>query len=307
MFNPFAEITDSDSTDTDLVDRAKSGDRAALEKLVLRHQAWIFNIAIRMVFHPQDAEEVTQEVLIKVITKLSTFKGESQFRTWLYRIAANHVLNMKRRGAETKVTTFADYGAAIKRTADLDLPDRKSVPVELPILVEEAKNGCTMGMLLCLDRKQRLIFTLGEILGASDAVGAEVLEMTADNFRQCLARARRDLHSFMNNQCGLVNKSNPCYFAADKTGAEAVCQCFTEAAVVKDEGHTHQGRAAIKQWKTDASTKYQYTSEPFAYEQKAEKFIVTSRLTGNFPGSPVDLRFIFELEGAKIASLEILP
>ena len=80
----------------------------------------------------------------------------------------------------------------------------------MPILVEEAKNGCTMGMLLCLDRKQRLIFTLGEILGASDTIGGEVLEMTADNFRQCLARARRDLHNFMNNQCGLVNKSNPC-------------------------------------------------------------------------------------------------
>jgi hypothetical protein len=88
--------------------------------------------------------------------------------------------------------------------------DRKSVPVDLPVLVEEAKNGCTMGMPLCLDRKQRLIFTLGEILAATDAVGAEVLEITAENFRQCLARARRDLHSFMNNQCGLVNKSNPC-------------------------------------------------------------------------------------------------
>ena len=183
MFNPFAERTDADTPDVALVDHAKSGDRAALEKLVLRHQAWIYNIAIRMVFHPQDAEEVTQEVLVKVITKLSTFKGESKFRTWLYRIAANHVLNMKRRSAETKVTTFADYGAAIDRTPDLDLPDRKSVPVELPVLVEEAKNGCTMGMLLCLDRKQRLIFTLGEILGVSDAVGAEVLEMTPENFR----------------------------------------------------------------------------------------------------------------------------
>ena len=112
MFNPFAERTDADASDVALVEKAKSGDRGALEKLVLRHQAWIYNIAIRMVFHPQDAEEVTQEVLVKVITKLSTFKGESKFRTWLYRIAANHVLNMKRRSAETKVTTFADYGAA---------------------------------------------------------------------------------------------------------------------------------------------------------------------------------------------------
>ena len=208
MFNPFTELAEGDPADAALVEQAKNGDRAALEKLVLRHQAWIYNIAVRMVFQPQDAEEVTQEVLVKAITKLSTFKGESKFRTWLYRIAANHVLNMKRRGVETQ--TFATYGAAIDRTPDLDLPDPKSVPVEVPLLVEEAKVGCTTGMLLCLDRKQRLVFTLGEILGASDTVGGEVLEMTADNFRQCLARARRDLYSFMNNQCGLVNKNNPC-------------------------------------------------------------------------------------------------
>jgi RNA polymerase sigma factor (sigma-70 family) len=210
MFNPFTETVDGDPTDTDLVNRAKNGDRASLEKLVLRHQAWIYNIAVRMVFQPHDAEEVTQEVLVKAITKLSTFKGESRFRTWLYRIVANHVLNMKRRGAEIQELSFAKYGAAIDNTPDLDLPDPKSVPVEVPLLVEEAKIGCTTGMLLCLDRKQRLIFTLGEILGASDTVGSEVLEMSADNFRQCLARARRDLYSFMNNQCGLVNKNNPC-------------------------------------------------------------------------------------------------
>lgn len=210
MFNPFAEVARDGAADSILVQQVIAGDRAALEKLVLRHQAWVYNIAIRMVFRPQDAEEVTQEVLVKVITKLSTFKGESTFRTWLYRIAANHVLNMKRRWAETRTTTFADYGAAIDATPDLDLPDPKSVPVEAAVLVEETKNSCTMGMLLCLDRKQRLIFTLGAILGASDAAGGEVMEMTADNFRQCLARARRDLHSFMNHQCGLVNKNNPC-------------------------------------------------------------------------------------------------
>jgi RNA polymerase sigma factor (sigma-70 family) len=210
MFNPFTETFAGDSSDSELVEEAQHGSRAALEKLVRRHQAWIYNIAIRMVFQPHDAEEVTQEALVKVITKLSTFKGESKFRTWLYRLVANHVLNMKRCSAETNVTTFADYGSAIDSTPELDLPDPKSVPVALPILVEETKNSCTMGMLLCLDRKQRLIFTIGAIFGASDTVGGEVLEMTSDNFRQCLARARRDLHSFMNNQCGLVNKSNPC-------------------------------------------------------------------------------------------------
>ena len=210
MFNPFTEAADGDLSDSELVERATNGDRSALEQLVLRHQAWIYNIAIRMVFQPHDAEEVTQEVLVKVITKLSTFKGESKFRTWLYRITANHVLNMKRRSAETQELTFARYGKAIDDTPDLELPDPKSVPVEVPLLVEEAKIGCTMGMLLCLDRKQRLVFTLGEILGASDTVAGEILEMSADNFRQSLARARRDLYRFMNNQCGLVNTNNPC-------------------------------------------------------------------------------------------------
>jgi SnoaL-like domain len=97
------------------------------------------------------------------------------------------------------------------------------------------------------------------------------------------------------------------YFTADKGDREAVAECFTENAVVKDEGHTHKGRAAINAWKTDASAKYQYTCEPLAYEEKDGKTVVTSHLVGNFPGSPVDLRFFFKLEGDKIASLEIIP
>src|SRR3954454_1529143 len=129
MVNPFAEVVEDDVDDAQLVEQAKIGSRAAVEKLVLRHQAWIYNIAVRMVFYPHDAEEVTQEVLVKVFTRLSTFKSECKFRTWLYRITSNHVLNMKRRSAENRVTTFADYGAAIDRTPDLDLPCPKSLPV----------------------------------------------------------------------------------------------------------------------------------------------------------------------------------
>ena len=97
------------------------------------------------------------------------------------------------------------------------------------------------------------------------------------------------------------------YFAADTEGGEAVARCFTEAAVVKDEGRTHRGRAAIRQWKEEASTRYQYTSEPLVCEQKDGTVVVTSRLTGTFPGSPVNLRFVFVLEGDQIASLEIVP
>jgi hypothetical protein len=97
------------------------------------------------------------------------------------------------------------------------------------------------------------------------------------------------------------------YFAADREGGAAVARCFAEVAVVKDEGRTYRGRAAIRQWKEEVSTKYQYTSEPLACEARDGTVVVTNRLTGTFPGSPVDLRFFFVLEGDTIASLEILP
>ena len=101
-------------------------------------------------------------------------------------------------------------------------------------------------------------------------------------------------------------KSIAAYFSADKGDGESVSRCFTENAVVKDEGHTHKGRAAIKAWKTDTSAKYQYTCEPLACEEKDGKTVVTSHLVGDFPGSPVDLRYFFKLEGDKIASLEVV-
>lgn len=97
------------------------------------------------------------------------------------------------------------------------------------------------------------------------------------------------------------------YFSADKGDAKAVSRCFTENATVTDEGRAHIGRAAIEKWKTDSSAKFEYTTEPFACEQKDGRTVVTSRVVGNFPGSPVDLRYFFRLEGDRIASLEIIP
>lgn len=97
------------------------------------------------------------------------------------------------------------------------------------------------------------------------------------------------------------------YFAADRANGEAVSRCFAENAVVKDEGHTYHGRAAINKWKEEAAAKYQYTCEPLACEDNDAKCIVTCRLVGNFPGSPVDLRFAFELTGEQIVSLDIAP
>ena len=176
--NPLVESAPVEQTDQNLVLRARAGDRRALEDLIERHQAWIYNIALRMLFHPQDAEDATQEILIKVVTRLASFEGRSSFRTWLHRIVANHLLNVKRGREELNVTTFSAYGDGLDNTPDLDPPDPKGVSPDENLLVTEAMLACTSGMLLCLDREQRLAYILGAILGVSDTVAAAVSEIT---------------------------------------------------------------------------------------------------------------------------------
>ncbi|MEO6696169.1 MAG: RNA polymerase sigma factor [Ignavibacteria bacterium] len=211
LANPFIEKNETDSTDRVLVESAVGGDKKSLEQLIKRHQAWIYNIALKMVWDPVDAEDVTQETLIKIITKLSTFRRESSFRTWAYRITANHVINMKKRRMEFSYTSFEKYGEVIINSPNTELPDQNSVPVDLNLLIEETKIGCMNAMLLCLDREQRLIFILGSMFNVSDTIASEILEISSDSFRQKLSRTRKHLYNFMNNKCGLMNKDNPCH------------------------------------------------------------------------------------------------
>jgi len=217
MHSPLSE-TPADPPDEQLVSLAQGGDRRALEQLVGRHGPWIFNVVARMVWRRDDAADVTQEVLVKVITRLSTFRGESAFRTWLYRIVVNEIINRKKRHPlESASRPFETFARGLDDAGDAPTPDEPGgVPAAL--LVEEAKIGCTLGMLMCLDRRQRVVFVLGEILGVTDRVGAEVTELTPENFRQVLARARRDLYNFMNDRCGLVNQANPCRCARKTRG-----------------------------------------------------------------------------------------
>jgi RNA polymerase sigma factor (sigma-70 family) len=216
--NPLSDDTPTDHEDQDLVMSARAGDRTALEELVQRHQGWIYNIAVRMLYHPQDAEDATQEILVKVLTRLSSFEGRSSFRTWLYRIVFNHVLNMKRGRLEDPAISFRTYGEELDKIPDFELADPNGESADTRMLVTEAMLACTSGMLLCLDREQRLSYILGAILEVSDTVAAEVLEISPDNFRQRLSRARRDLRNFMNDQCGLVNPANPCRCAKKTRG-----------------------------------------------------------------------------------------
>jgi RNA polymerase sigma factor (sigma-70 family) len=196
------------SDEKKLIQDALGGSKTALEHLVKRHYQFIYNVALRFVLNPADAEDLTQEAIIKVITKLSQFKQQSAFKTWLYRIVFNHFLNSKRHQLETLVYDFGDYGNMLDNTPVEELTDQEQQAFQDKI--EDAKIGCMTGMLLCLNREQRLVYILGEIFEVDSKTSAELLNISPDNFRQQLTRARKDLYNFMNNKCGLVNSANPC-------------------------------------------------------------------------------------------------
>jgi hypothetical protein len=95
------------------------------------------------------------------------------------------------------------------------------------------------------------------------------------------------------------------YFAADQSDGDTVALCFTEDGVVVDERNTHRGRDAIRRWKADASARFSYATDPFAVRQEGGQTVVTAHVAGDFPGSPIDLRYAFVLAGDRIARLEI--
>jgi RNA polymerase sigma factor (sigma-70 family) len=208
MENPFDNHNYNDQTDWVLVTASLNGSKASLENLIARHQPFIYNVAWKMVLNPQNAEDITQDILIKVITKLSQFDNKSQFRTWLYRIVVNHVLNCKKQFRELQFTDFETVGNVIDSLPDNNFSEAEQK--QYADATEDVRISCTGGMLLCLDREQRITFILGAIFNIDHKLGAEILEISPDNFRQRLSRARKDLHSFMQNKCGLINKDNPC-------------------------------------------------------------------------------------------------
>jgi len=192
----------------ELVRQAQGGDAAALEQIVRAVQDDVFGLALRMLGHPDDARDAAQEVLIRVMTKLSTFQGESRFRTWVYRVAANGILNF-RTELRTPERSFGEAGAQLDDALDAYEAAPTSEP-EREVLVNEVKVACTHGMLLCLDRPHRLAYVLGEILEFSGDDAAAMLEISPVAFRKRLSRAREEMETFLQKQCGLANPANRC-------------------------------------------------------------------------------------------------
>ena len=222
MDNPF-QLNYTDQADSDLVKSAIGGDKKALQNLIQRHQLFIYNLALKMTRSVEDAEDLTQEVFIKAITALTKFEGKSKFRTWLYRITVNHFLNAKKSKAALQTIDFETYFNSIDNVPIEELTTVEQN--ELTDTIEEIRISCTAGMLLCLDKEQRIIYILGEMFDIDHNLGAEILGISAGNFRIRLMRARQDLYNWMNKRCGLVNKENPCRCSKKTRG-------YIEAGVV---------------------------------------------------------------------------
>lgn len=186
----------------ELIDKAVSGDKKALQSLIESVNDMIYNLSLRMLGSPQDAEDAVQEIMIKIITQLSTFRKESAFSTWVYRITTNYIINCKKSMFGNRPLSFDYYSEDIKagfipNTAEL------LQSVDEGILAEELKLSCSNVMLQCLDPESRCIYVLGIMFKVDSKVCGEILGLTSEAYRQRLSRIRKKVAEFLSDYCGM--------------------------------------------------------------------------------------------------------
>ncbi len=184
-----------------LVHKATEGDKKALETLVADVQDIVFNLSLRMLGTFADAEDAAQDILLKMITHLSSFKGGSAFTTWVFSIAVNHLKNYKKHMFARYPLSFEYYGDDIENGKIQDVPDLTQ-NVEKDILAEELKMSCTNVMLQCLDAESRCIFILGTMFKIDSRIAGDILGMTPEAYRQRLSRVRKKMAEFLGQYCG---------------------------------------------------------------------------------------------------------
>ena len=184
-----------------LVDKATAGDREALEAVILNVQDLVFNLSLRMLGTFPDAEDAAQDILLKVITHLSSFSKESAFSTWVFRIAVNHLKNYQKHMFAKHPLSFEFYGEDIKNGNIHDVPDLTQ-NVEKALLEEELKLSCTNVMLQCLDAESRCIFVLGTMFQTDSRIAGEILGISPEAYRQRLSRVRKKMADFLSEYCG---------------------------------------------------------------------------------------------------------
>jgi RNA polymerase sigma factor (sigma-70 family) len=212
-----------------LVMRAVDGDQAALEEVIRLLQDPLYRLALRMVWRPADAEDATQEILIRVLTRLASWRGEAKLLTWAYRIGVNYLLNLRRQSPqEARQSSLEEFGEML---AD-GLADADYRGPEAAVLADEVRLSCTQAMLQCLERGERVAFVLNDVFELSSADAAWILQTTPAAYRKRLERARHRIGAFMNSSCGLVNP-------------DAFCRCARRVPKALAAGRVDPGRLTL--------------------------------------------------------------
>ncbi|MEQ1702202.1 MAG: RNA polymerase sigma factor [Ilumatobacteraceae bacterium] len=194
--NSISSRSDSRATrrDTRRAVAARDGDRVALEQLIASLRDDVYRVALRKTGPPRDAEDAAQEVMLKIVTRLSSWCGEARITTWAHRITVDHLLNRRRFTLEEHPARFDEFAADLRdglATTDASTSAH---------LRDEVRLGCTTAMLQCLDRSHRIAYILGELFDLPGEDAAWICNASHDTFRKRLSRARERVRKFMSTQ-----------------------------------------------------------------------------------------------------------
>jgi RNA polymerase sigma factor (sigma-70 family) len=195
---------------------AMAGDLAALDEALLAIQPGIYNLAVRVLGHRDDAADATQEILLKVVTHLSSFRGESAFTTWVWRVAHNHLMTARTRSAEAGEVSLEGLAERLGLGLDFAASLAQSQGEPMPLTPQdklEARQvalACTQSMLMALDREQRLIYVIDTVFDLPSKEAAAVVGITPEAYRQRLSRTRARMDAFVGQTCGLANPDAAC-------------------------------------------------------------------------------------------------
>jgi RNA polymerase sigma factor (sigma-70 family) len=269
-------------TEQELVAMAVEGDKAALAEVVGGLQDPIYRLALRMVWRPADAEDATQEILVRVITRLATWRAEAKLLTWAYRIGVNYLLNLRRQTPHERAGVSLDEFRADLAdglaTADYQGPDAQ-------LLTDEIRLTCTQALLQCLERGERVAFVLADVFEMSSTDAAWILQTTPAAYRKRLERARERLRGFMGNTCGLVNPQAFCRCAKRVDKAVTIGRIDPERPVFAS--HPVKGRgvaeAARQMRKLHDAAAVLRAHPDYAAPQAKTDAILTLLRSGRFP------------------------
>jgi RNA polymerase sigma factor (sigma-70 family) len=198
------------------IQEAIGGSLSSIDCIIGLIQPGIFNLAVRMLGNRDDAADATQEILLKVITHLSSFRSDSAFSTWVFRVAKNYLLTASTKNRESPEVSLEGIYESLEmgmgfNEAQMQPFGGRSLQPDEKLEAKQIALGCTQKMLMSLDRDMRLSYILDTLFGLSSEEAAAVLEVTSNAHRQRLSRARSKLDSFASSSCGLANESAKCH------------------------------------------------------------------------------------------------